>query len=84
MNLWPWLGISFAPAIEDRLRRSSDILSASVTIYETLTRRIARLISGPILLGHQRGERLDSHGLVEFARRELASSSLTPPPDDGR
>lgn len=78
LDFMKWLGISFAPAIESRLRGSADMLSESVTICETLIRHIARLSSGPIPLGInvesvsiRRADIEAAHALVEFARREL-------------
>ena len=78
LEFMKWLGISFAPEIEARLRSSRDMLAESVTIAEDLIRRFAREGAGAIPVGINvesvsiRKADIDAAAsLVEFAAREL-------------
>ena len=78
LEFMKWLGISFAPAVEQRLRKSGDMLRESVAICEELIRKFARQSSGSIPLGInvesvsiRRADIDAAAALVEFARREL-------------
>jgi hypothetical protein len=78
LQFMKWLGISFAPEVELRLRSSADMLAESVTICEDLIQSFARQRSGPVPLGInvesvsiRRADIDAAASLVAFARREL-------------
>jgi hypothetical protein len=82
LEFMKWLGVSFAPEIEQRLRRAPDMLGESVAICETLIRHFAQRSAGPVPLGInvesvsiRRADIDAAHALVEFARRALQSDS---------
>jgi 5,10-methylenetetrahydrofolate reductase len=78
LQFMKWLGISFAPEVERRLRGSADMLRESVAICEDLIRRFAHQRLSAIPLGInvesvsiRRADIDAAAALVAFARREL-------------
>jgi len=77
LEFMKWLGISFAPEIEARLRNGRDMLAESVAIAEDLIRQFARQSSAiPVCINVEsvsiRKADIDAAAsLVEFAAREL-------------
>ncbi|HYQ02007.1 MAG TPA: hypothetical protein VER96_25210 [Polyangiaceae bacterium] len=78
LQFMKWLGISFDPVIERRLRQASDMLAESIAICEQLVVEIAARQRGPVPLGVnvesvsiRRVDIEAAVALVEFARRTL-------------
>jgi hypothetical protein len=79
LDFMKWLGVSFAPELERRLRSSADMLQESMTICEDLIRHFARQVSAiPVGINVEsvsirRADIDAAAALVTFARRELGA-----------